>query len=98
MLVGIEDNLGNVVNPESCRLVGKECRDCVCSSASVVALLCPTLDAAGAQQMFFRMYRNQGCVGMARAFVREYLDAVEPEYFEPIPMPTSSLCQIAACA
>ena len=98
MLVGIEENLGNTVNPESCRLVGKECRDCVCSSASVVALLCPTLDAAGAQQMFFRMYRNQGCVGMARAFVRDYLGAVEPEYFEPIPMPASGIYHIAACA
>ncbi|GEM_PF-1131163 len=98
MLVGIEDNPGNVVNPENCRLVGKECRDCVCSSASVVALLCPTLDAAGAQQTFFQMYRNQGCVGMARAFVREYLSAAEPEFFEPIPVPTSNLYEIAACA
>jgi hypothetical protein len=98
MLVGIEDNLGNVVNQENCRLIGKECRDCVSSSASVVALLCPTLDAASAQQMFFRMYRNQGCFGMARAFVREYLGAVEPEHFERIPMATSNLYQIAACA
>lgn len=98
MSIGIEDNLGNVVNPENCRLVGKECRDCVCSSASVVALLCPSLDAAGAQQMFFRMYRHHGCVGMARAFVREYLGVVEPEFFEPIPVVASSLYEIAACA
>ena len=62
MLVGIEENLGIAVNPESCREVGKECRECISSSASVVALLCPTLDAAAAQQTFFRMYRHQGCV------------------------------------
>ncbi len=96
MLVGIEDNLGNAVNAESCRLVGKECRDCVSSSASIVALLCPSLDAAAAQQMFFRMYRHPGCVGMARVFVREYIGAVEPEFFESLPTP--ELYQIAACA
>lgn len=96
MLVGIEENISTAVNAESCRQVGKECRDCISSSASVVALLCPTLDAASAQQMFFRMYRHHGCGSMARAFVREYLGAVEPQYFEPIP--ATALYQIAACA
>lgn len=82
MLVGIEDNQSTPVTPENCRSMGKECRDCVCSSASVVALLCPSLDAAAAQQVFFRMYRHQGCVNMARAFVREYLSAVEPIFLQ----------------
>jgi hypothetical protein len=96
MLVEMEENLGTAVNPESCRLVGKECRDCIGSSASIIALLCPNLDAAAAQQMFFRMYRHHGCGGMARMFVREYLGAVEPEFYESIP--AQPLYQIAACA
>jgi len=96
MLVGIEDNQSTAVNPESCRLVGKECRECISSNASVVALLCPSLDAASAQQIFFRMYRHHGCGFMARAFVREYLGSVEPEYFDPLP--AQPLHQIAACA
>ncbi|MBM3761205.1 MAG: hypothetical protein FJW36_13265 [Acidobacteria bacterium] len=96
MLVGIEDNLGPVVNPETCGLVGKECRECISGSASVLAMLCPSLDAAGAQQMFFKMYRHHGCGGMARAFVREYLDQVEPEFIDMAP--TMPLYQIAACA
>ncbi len=98
MLVDVEDNFGYTVNPETCRLVGKECRDCVASSASVVALLCPSLDAASAQNMFFRMYRNQGCVGMARAFVRGYLEEVEPDAFDSIPEVISVAYQVAACA
>lgn len=96
MLIGIEENLGFAVNPESCREVGKECRECISSSASVVALLCPTLDAAAAQQTFFRMYRHQGCGFMARSFVREYLDVVEPNYFETVTTP--AIYAIAACA
>ncbi|MEO5953024.1 MAG: hypothetical protein ABIQ44_11220 [Chloroflexia bacterium] len=97
MLVGIEDELANAVNPESCRLVGKECRDCVSSSAAIVAMLCPSLDAAGAQQLFFRMYRHNGCGGMARSFVREYLGAAEPEYIE-VQSVNLPLFEIAACA
>jgi hypothetical protein len=97
MLVGIEENIAYAVNPESCLLVGKECRECVSHSASVVAMLCPSLDAASAQKMFFQMYRHHGCGGMARAFVREYLGAVEPEYME-IPPPALPLYEIAACA
>lgn len=96
MLVGIEENISTAVNAESCRQVGKECWDCISSSASVVALLCPTLDAASAQQMFFRMYQHQGCGSMARTFVREYLGTVEPQYFKPIP--ATAVYQIAACA
>lgn len=96
MLVGIEDNFSNSVNPEFCRLVGKECRECVSQSASVVALLCPSLDASGAQQLFFRLYRHQGCGGMARAFVREYLGEVEPDVIDiPRRMPQF---EVAACA
>ena len=83
MLAGIEDNQSPPVTAESCRSMGKECRDCISSSASVVALLCPSLDAAAAQQTFFRMYRHEGCVNMSRAFVREYLSAVEPDFIEP---------------
>lgn len=98
MLVEIEDNVGYTVNPETCRLVGKECRDCVASSASVVALLCPSLDAAAAQHMFFRMYRSQGCIGMARAFVREYIAVVEPDTFDSIPEVISVAYKVAACA
>ena len=82
MLVGIEDNQSPQVTAENCRSMGKECRDCISSSASVVALLCPSLDAAAAQQTFFRLYRHEGCVNMSRAFVREYLSAVEPEVIE----------------
>ena len=78
MLAGIEDNQSPPVTAESCRSMGKECRDCISSSASVVALLCPSLDAAAAQQTFFRMYRHEGCVNMSRAFVREYLSAIPP--------------------
>lgn len=80
MLIGIDDNQNPPVTAENCRSLGKECRDCISASATVVALLCPSLDAAAAQQTFFRMYRNEGCVPMARSFVREYLSAVEPDF------------------
>ncbi len=82
MLDGIQDSQSPQVTAEYCRSMGKECRDCISSSASVVALLCPSLDPAAAQQTFFRMYRHEGCVNMSRAFVREYLSAVEPEVIE----------------
>lgn len=96
MLVGMDDNLANAVNPENCRLVGKECRDCISSSAAIVAMLCPSLDAVGAQQLFFKMYKHHGCGGMARSFVREYLGAAEPEYIPPATaMP---LYEVAVCA
>ena len=97
MLAGIDENQGTAVTKENCRQVGKECPECIFSSASVVALLCPTLDAAAAQHMFFQMYQHQGCVSMARAFVREYLGVVAPPYCEPI-VATPALYQIAACA
>lgn len=84
------------VNPESCREVGKNCRECVAANAAVVAMLCPTLDAVGAQGMFFKMMRHAGCAPMARAFVREYLAATEPA--EWMPMGGAELVQIAACA
>ncbi len=96
MLIGIEENNASVVSPETCRMVGKECRDCIGANASVLAALCPNLDAAGAQKMFFQMYRHPACGGMARAFVREYLGAVEPVYMDPAP--AAPLYQIAACA
>ncbi|WP_031498560.1 hypothetical protein [Bryobacter aggregatus] len=79
MLVEVEDNLSSAISSELCKSLGKDCRECVCSSANVVASLCPTLDAAGAQVAFFQMYRHQSCVGMARRFVRDYLSAVEPQ-------------------
>jgi hypothetical protein len=84
------------VNPESCRQVGKNCRECVTANAAVVAMLCPTLDAVGAQGMFFKMMRHAGCAPMARTFVREYLSATEPA--EWMPMGGAELVQIAACA
>jgi hypothetical protein len=96
MLMEIENNNSNAVNPELCRQVGKDCRECVSSNAGLIALLCPTMDAASAQQMFSRLYRSQACAVMERAFVREYLAAVEPEFTgAPTPVP---LYQIAACA
>ena len=54
MLAGIEENRGIAVTKEHCPQVGKECPECIFSSASVVALLCPTLDAAVAQHIFFK--------------------------------------------
>ncbi len=96
MLMGLEHNLVNTTDPHACAEVGKECRSCVRQRASVVALLCPGLDAVGAQQMFFRMYREAACAGMARTFVREYLSSVEPEEIAaPVGGP---YYQIAACA
>ncbi len=96
MLMGLEDNLTNTLDPQSCAQVGKDCRGCVRHNAEVIALLCPGLDAAGAQQMFFRMYRQPGCAGMARTFVREYLGAVEPE--ETFVPAGEVYYEIAACA
>jgi hypothetical protein len=96
MLMGLEDNLMNTLDAQSCAQVGKDCRGCVRQSAEVVALLCPALDAAGAQQMFFRMYRQPGCGGMARSFVREYLSIAEEEAgFLP---GSEQFYEVAACA
>lgn len=86
-LMDLCNTLGNKpANPESCRELGKECRDCVSQSAAMVALLCPTLDAVSAQSMFFKMYSSPGCVNMSRVFVRIYLGETEPEIPRPKPM------------
>ena len=103
MLVETEEHLNQAVNPESCRQMGKDCRDCISSTAAITALLCPSMDAVAAQQTFFLLYRHEGCGGMARAFVREYLGscdfAVEPEYIERKPVKSApAYYQIAACA
>lgn len=96
MQSGFDEPASLPVNPETCHMVGKQCRDCVADNAAAIALLCPSLDAAGAQHVFFQMYRHHGCGAMLRSFVREYLGAVEPEFIE-IPQVTP-LYQIAACA
>lgn len=98
------NTLGNKpANPESCRELGKECRDCVAQSAAMVALLCPTLDAVSAQSMFFKMYTSPGCVNMSRVFVRVYLGETESdaELVVPRPMAVASTPYanpLAACA
>jgi len=100
MLVETDEHNSHTVNPEACRLVGKDCRSCVADSANIVALLCPNLDAASAQKMFFSLYRHSGCGPAARSFVREYLAAVEPAVAEenwPVPS-ANPFIQIAACA
>jgi hypothetical protein len=73
-------------NPESCGELGKECRDCVSQSASLIATLCPTLDAGAAQSIFFKMYPSPGCINMSRVFVRVYLGETEAEAPKPLPM------------
>jgi len=87
--VDISNSFGSTdASPEACRELGKECRECVSNSASLIALLCPTLDAVSAQSMFFRMYISPGCVNMSRVFVRVYLAETdsEVEVIAPRPM------------
>jgi hypothetical protein len=96
MLMGLEDDLTNTLDAQSCAQVGKDCRGCVRQSAEVVALLCPALQATDAQRIFFRMYRQPGCEGMARSFVREYLCITEQEVvFRPV---REERYKVAVCA
>lgn len=96
MLIGLEDNLMKTHDAQSCAQVGKDCRGCVRQSAEVVALLCPSLDATGAQKIFFRMYLQPGCRDMARSFVREYLSITEEE--GSLPPGREERYKVAACA
>lgn len=100
MLVEVEENKRFAPSPEVCLQVGKDCRSCVASTASVTALLCPTLDVLAAQRTFFLLYPQPGCAGAARMFVREYLDAAETETLDAIPPMAASVpyFPVAVCA
>jgi hypothetical protein len=104
MQIELDYQPANPVNAQTCATLGKDCRSCVNSTASVVALLCPSMDLQSVQQMFFRLYQQPGCAGMARAFLRDYLSATDSSGLAldlPEPKPVRSagpFYQIAAYA
>lgn len=91
MPLEIEENKSFAPSPATCQESGKECRNCVANAASVVALLCPTLDVMTAQRTFFRLYPSPGCAPAARMFVRKYLDSAEAHVLENLsPVPAAA--------
>jgi len=65
--------------PETCSMLGLECRACVRQAAASVAGICVGVDPAGVQQLFFQMFPSPGCRPMAQAFVIAYLALPIPE-------------------
>ena len=69
------DPLWDENRPASCLKVGLECRTCVQRSASSVAAICPNLNLAAAEQVFFQIFPSSGCAPMAAAFAISYSEA-----------------------
>lgn len=72
------DILWDENRPDACLSVGLDCRTCVQRSAASVALLCPDLGAAGAEQIFVQIYPAAGCAPMTAAFATAYAEAQMP--------------------
>jgi hypothetical protein len=61
-----------VSKPESCRQAGLECRNCVKQTASNLAGICHNLQIEEVRDSFFKIYPDNACLPMARAFIRAY--------------------------
>jgi len=64
--------------PETCSSLGLDCGTCIQRCALTTAAICPDLQPAGVQHIFFQLYASPGCHPMAHAFVRAYAEATMP--------------------
>lgn len=71
--------------PQSCRLAGLECRPCVQQAAVNLAAICPSLSPPSLRASFFKIYPDEACVPMARAFGRAYRLEQSAAEEEPAP-------------
>ena len=71
------DVLPDANRPETCALVGLDCRTCIQKAAATVARVCSGLAPSGAQEIFYQLYPSPGCTPMVSAFEAVYLEATQ---------------------
>ena len=70
------DLLAGENRPETCAMLGLDCRICIHKVATSVARICAGLAPSGAQDLFFQLFPSPGCSPMASAFESAYRESL----------------------